>query len=97
MGDLREPADAREERRRAARHRALKGGRIVFHHGSSVIDCVIRNMSDTGAALDVASTIGIPDEFELHLADHHLPRTCHVQWRKGDRRIGVVFAETAAH
>jgi len=47
-------------------------------------------MSNAGAALDVASPVGIPAEFTLVLpADgSHMP--CHVVWRT-ETRIGVTF------
>ena len=75
-----------EEHRIAARHRVLKGGRI--HFGGGAIDCTIRNISDTGAALDVISPLGIPTEFTL-IADGE-QRPCRVVWRK-EKRIGVTF------
>jgi hypothetical protein len=76
------------EKRNADRHRVLKAGTIEF--GGAAINCMVRNMSITGAALDVASPVGIPDQFTLVLvADaHHTP--CHVVWRK-EKRIGVAF------
>jgi hypothetical protein len=39
------------ERRTAQRHRTLKAGKIVLHQGSSVIDCTVRNVSASGAAI----------------------------------------------
>ena len=76
------------ERRDKARHRVLKAGTIEF--GGGAIDCTVRNFSETGAALDVTSPVGIPDHFTLFVpADGtHLP--CHVVWRK-EKRIGVKF------
>jgi len=76
------------ELRAANRHRVLKAGTIEF--GGSAISCMVRNMSNLGAALDVASPIGIPDHFTLVLqADgHHAP--CHVTWWK-EKRIGIAF------
>jgi hypothetical protein len=50
----------------AQRHRVLKAGSIMF--GGATIDCVVRNQSATGAALEIASPIGIPDEFTLVIA-----------------------------
>jgi hypothetical protein len=41
------------ENRRAPRHRVLKGGAIGFGGGS--VDCLVRNLSATGAALEVAT------------------------------------------
>lgn len=75
-----------DEHRIATRHRVLKGGRIQF--GGSSIDCTVRNLSETGAALDVASPLGIPAEFTLVTDDSHRP--CRVVWRK-EKRIGVAF------
>jgi hypothetical protein len=54
------------------------------------IDCSVRNVSNTGAALDVTSPIGIPDQFALVLPGEGLPMPCHVVWRK-QRRLGVAF------
>src|SRR5712675_1363394 len=47
----------------APRQRVLKAGKIEFSGGA--IDCVIRNISETGAAIEVASPVGIPAEFNL--------------------------------
>lgn len=66
--------------------RVLKAGEIAF--GGSTIDCLARNLSAHGAALDVESQVGIPDRFRLVIG--HDARACAVKWRKG-RRIGVVF------
>jgi hypothetical protein len=75
-----------DNHRIAARHRVLKGGRIHFGGGS--IDCTIRNISETGAALDVASQLGIPPEFVLAIDGEQRP--CRVVWRK-EKRIGITF------
>ncbi|KRP96182.1 MULTISPECIES: PilZ domain-containing protein [Bradyrhizobium] len=77
-----------DERRDKARHRVLKAGTIEF--GGGAIDCTVRNLSDTGAALDVASPVGIPDHFTLFVQADGTHRTCTVVWRK-EKRIGVRF------
>jgi hypothetical protein len=74
------------EQRSLPRHRVLKAGTIEFNGG--VIDCMVRNLSTTGAALDVTSPIGIPEHFTLLADGSRLP--CHVVWRK-EKRIGVAF------
>jgi hypothetical protein len=53
------------QKRTAPRHRFLKAGEIEF--GGGAIDCMVRNWSSNGAALDVASLTGIPDHFNLFL------------------------------
>lgn len=78
-----------EENRRASRLRTIKGGSILFGLAPS-IDCVIRNMSDTGAMLAVDSPVGIPDEFTLLIKPQLIKRSCRVVWRKADR-IGARF------
>ena len=77
-----------ENKRAALRQRVLKSASIEFHGG--VIDCVIRNLSETGAALEVASPLGIPESFNLVIAGDHSRRRCQVAWRR-DTRIGVAF------
>jgi hypothetical protein len=77
------------ENRRAARLRTLKGGSILFGVAPA-IDCIIRNMSETGAQLAVESPVGIPDEFTLLIRPERKKRNCRVVWRKADR-IGVRF------
>jgi hypothetical protein len=76
------------DKRTAARHRVLKAATIEF--GGGAIDCMVRNRSDVGAALDVNSPIGIPEHFTLVLAADGLQKPCHVVWRK-EKRIGVAF------
>ena len=75
-----------DEHRIAPRHRVLKGARIQFGGGS--IDCTVRNISETGAALEVTSPLGIPTEFTLVTENEQRP--CRVVWRK-EKRIGVTF------
>lgn len=87
---LRSSAD-RTEQRGEQRRKALKGGRIVFNNAASSIDCLVRDMSASGARLQVESVLGIPDEFTLVLADGSPPRQCTVRWKQA-RSIGVAFA-----
>lgn len=77
------------ERRKTPRQRILKAGTIAFNRAGG-ISCMIRNISDAGACLEVASPIGIPDEFTLLIEPDHIQRPCHVIWKK-DKRIGIVF------
>lgn len=79
-----------DERRKVPRHRTLKGGHIAFNRAGT-IDCRVRNLSPAGACLDVASQIGIPDQFTLWIESDHLYKACHVIWRNANR-LGVSFA-----
>jgi len=77
------------EQRNIRRSRTLKGGTISFHRGGA-IDCTIRNLSRTGACLEVASPVGIPDNFILFTKPDRIQHPCQVVWRKG-HQIGVAF------
>lgn len=76
------------ERRSEPRRRVFKGGLISF--GGAGIDCTVRNISPNGAALDVASIIGIPRSFQLAIGTDHFLRHCRLVWTN-DRRVGVAF------
>jgi hypothetical protein len=77
-----------DEHRIATRHRILKAGTISF--SGSGIDCTVRNLSETGAALEVVTPLFIPDRFTLVIPSAQLSRPCHIVWRK-ERRMGVAF------
>jgi hypothetical protein len=64
------------EKRVAPRNRVLKPGTIEF--GGGAIDCTVRNVSNTGAALGVTSQVGIPEQFTLVLAADGLHFPCRI-------------------
>ena len=76
------------ETRSAPRHRVLKTGTIRF--GGGGIDCTVRNLSGTGAAIEVSSQMGIPETFTLVVPCDGLHLPCRVVWRKA-YRIGVAL------
>jgi hypothetical protein len=78
------------EKRRAPRQRVLKSGKIIYGGGSIVVDCTIRNLSATGARLQVPTSIAIPDRFEFVGNPQEGKRMATVVWRKGDM-IGIQF------
>ena len=77
------------EKRNALRQRTLKQGRIVVA-GLSTMDCLIRNMSLTGARVAVPNAHTLPDEFELLIGDEGLRRECEVMSRS-DSSAGLRF------
>jgi hypothetical protein len=77
-----------DEHRIAPRSRVLKAGAIEF--GGTAIDCTVRNISATGAALEVNSPLWFPDRFTLAIASEQLRKPCHIVWRR-EKRIGVTF------
>ena len=77
------------DKRRTPRLRTFKGGSIMYGVMAS-IDCIIRNMTETGAALEVNNPSGIPDEFTLLIKPEFVKRNCRVIWRSATR-VGVEF------
>jgi hypothetical protein len=82
------PAD----RRHSERHRSLKAGRIVFGNLAISYDVVIRNMSDTGARLQVDANANVPGEFYFIVTADHLVARSHVVWRT-PREVGIHYLE----
>lgn len=77
-----------EEKRSGLRMRVLKAGKIAF--GGSTIDCTIRNMSKSGALLEVESPLGVPHRFTVIIPADQTSRPCRRIW-VSERRIGVLF------
>ena len=76
------------ERRASPRHNVKRARTIAFD--GRAVNCMIRNISPIGAALDVSSTYSIPHEITLLMADGHLSQHCYVIWRK-PTSVGVSF------
>ena len=77
-----------EDQRSTPRHRVLKAATISF--GGGAISCTVRNLSVSGASLEVASPIGVPETFALEM--ERGGRRCRVIWRS-EKRIGVRFID----
>jgi hypothetical protein len=82
------------EKRREARVRVLKAARILFNGHYSAISCTVRNLSQGGACLSVASTIGIPEKFDVIFDADKAVRPCRMVWHQ-ETRLGVAFAQAA--
>ena len=81
---------ADEDKRGELRRRALKGGKIIFNNHFNVLDCTIRNWSESGCHIRVANNRDVPDLFQLRLTSSEEEFDCKVIWRKTDD-IGVQF------
>jgi hypothetical protein len=77
------------EKRTVPRHRVLKRGTLAFSGGGG-LDCTVRNISQAGARIDIASPVGVPQGFTLVIQADHFMRRCHTVW-SSEQRIGVAF------
>jgi PilZ domain len=82
------------ERRRATRQKSFLRGCIYFNNRRSALDCLIRDISQTGARLIFSETVSIPDVVDLHIPQKDQMLRVHVQWRHGEE-IGIAFAAAA--
>ena len=83
--------DKRKSMRRPMRYTAWVALEADQLHG-----CVLSDISDTGARIDVDETKTIPDQFMLLLSSNgSARRKCRVVWRK-PRQIGVKFERRLA-
>jgi hypothetical protein len=77
------------ERRIAQRQRVLKQGTLAFAGGGS-IDCTVRNISASGARVEIVDPIVLPQTFTLVIKTDKFLRRCHPVWSR-DLRIGLAF------
>lgn len=75
------------EKRSTPRRTTAIRGEIVFI--GTRMNCVIRNISDGGAKLELACAGQLPPRFELHVCDFK-PQTCNIVWCSV-RELGVAF------
>lgn len=87
--------DASAAPQRALRVRSFIGGEILHSNGSSKTQCTIRDISETGARIEVPVSITIPDHFELVVPLKNLREKSRIVWRQGNE-IGVVFISREA-
>jgi hypothetical protein len=80
----------RLERRLAPRRKTNIDAKIAFLDGPPICGCVIRNISETGAKLEVGPVGAVPDRFQL-LVPGHRPQPCQVVWR-ALKEIGIEYA-----
>ena len=84
-----------QERRKQPRMPTYLGAQITTDHKLIAIDCVVRNMSGTGAKLLVPSTTLIPDEFVLQITSREAAYRVRPRWRR-HRALGVEVVPLAA-
>jgi len=79
-----------QERRQIARSRVLKSAKLVVGQ-SSLIDCVVRNLNNVGARVDVPNSVRLPETVQLTFDGGRSLRPCRIVWRKPDT-TGLEFA-----
>jgi hypothetical protein len=70
----------------------MKGASLLLPGSASAFSCVMRNLSEHGALVEVPSTIGIPAIVILQTQDGTLNRHSRVVWRT-ETRMGLEFTD----
>ena len=87
--------DPMSENRRESRQRTFLKGRIVFNNGASSMDCLVRDLSSSGARLALSETTTLPEMFELYIPQKDRSYRSSLRWRRSDG-IGITFVEEGA-
>jgi hypothetical protein len=77
-----------DERRRAPRWKVFKKAWLVLEGG--LVPCVVRDITDDGARLQIPSNVALPDSFRLFIAGDEVMMTAQRVWSTLDQ-VGVRF------
>jgi hypothetical protein len=83
---------AEDERRIAARQRTVLRGCIYYNKRSAAADCLVRDVSDSGARLELSENVVIPDLIELNIPKKEETFHARVLWRRGNE-VGVAYVD----
>ena len=83
------------ERRGTPRQKSFLRGCIYFNNRRSVLDCLIRDLTEDGARIIFSHTVNVPDIVELYIPQREQTVRAHVKWRRGDD-IGLDFTNRSA-
>jgi hypothetical protein len=79
-----------EEPKIAVRQRTFLKGTLYYDNRRASIECVIRDISDSGARLSFDNPVTVPDNVELFIPHKQQTLRARVQ-RRGPNEIGIAF------
>ena len=77
------------------RGRTLLAGKIIFNFGQSIVNCVVKRITDDGATIELESGLGIPELFQLSIVSENVLLPCKLVWHS-EKQIGVTFETQTA-
>ena len=83
------------EARRAERVRSFLKARIVFNNHNTTIECTIKNISTSGAKIEIGNAMSIPETFDLEIPQKGRSHRARLSWRNATA-IGVEFIDEEA-
>ena len=77
-------------RRKYRRHRVLKEGKITNCEMHCLANVVIRDLSESGARIQLPETLSLPDDFSLYIVTDRLLYPAVARWRE-EKVLGIQF------
>lgn len=73
-----------DDRRTSRRDKVVYGGVATVSDRGATRDCVVRNISETGAAIEFGSGVGVPEQLALTIPRKARTYPSTVVWRRGN-------------
>jgi len=89
--DMNVPEEA-ADRRANDRVRSFLRAQIIFNNRMTSIECIIKNISATGARVALDESLAVPTEFDIYIPQRGRSHRAKMIWRDKDS-IGVDFLD----
>lgn len=86
------PNAAATDKRGSDRIRSFLRAQIIFNNRMSTIDCIVKNISSTGARVALDDTLAVPTEFDIYIPQRGRSHHARLIWRDKDA-IGIDFID----
>ena len=84
-----------EERRRNPRIRTFRKARIVVDGRADAVPCILRDISATGARIEISDDVDLPERFRFAISGERGDRICSIVRRSNDT-VSVRFIQAEA-
>jgi hypothetical protein len=79
-----------QDRRERVRDKVFLGGVAEVNDRGSTMDCVVRNLSETGACVEFDSATRLPEQMRITIAHKGRSVLADLIWRQANR-VGLAF------
>lgn len=90
MNDVQPMVESNENKRVAKRMRVLKSAKLISMNNWSLVDCTIRDISETGARIVCGDQMAVANEFRFLVPSDNTICNAKVVWRRGEL-LGIEF------
>ena len=79
-----------QDRRQDIRDKVFLGGIAEFNERGSTMDCVVRNINERGACVEIDETARLPENLNLNIPSKGRAFIAELIWRHANR-VGLAF------